>query len=271
MPAISDFLRAVKLPVMPEAATALVRTLNDEDADVGTVRDIIAKDPALTATLLRMANSAIFGLSRSVSTLDAAIQVVGMSHIRARALSICVTQSFKLPKNLDRKAFWHHSMATAGYARWLAQQTRQDEAQAWLAGMMHRLGELVIALQSPPMIDAVEIPPCLPGERWKRERNKLGFDDGELMAEVALRWDYPEEMVRAFRHEARPMAAPLFSPLAAILHLASLLAEYPPDTENVALELPFVVVNALGLDPQVMQAKMPVADSFVDLNLVGGA
>ena len=76
---INTFIQTVKLPVMPEAAHALIRTLNDEDADVVTVRDIIAKDPALTTTLLRMANSALFGLSRSVTTLDNAVSVVGMA------------------------------------------------------------------------------------------------------------------------------------------------------------------------------------------------
>ena len=134
---------------MPEVAHALIRTLNDENANVGTVRDVIAKDPALTATLLRMANSAVFGLSRTVSTLENAVQVVGMSHIRARALSISMTQTFKLPPNLNRMVFWRHSMVTAGYAAWLARQVRIDEPQAWLSGMMHRLGELVVALQSP--------------------------------------------------------------------------------------------------------------------------
>ena len=83
---INTFIQAVKLPVMPEVAQALIRTLTDDDADVVTVRDIIAKDPALTTTLLRMANSALFGLSRSVTTLDNAVSVVGMAQIRARAI-----------------------------------------------------------------------------------------------------------------------------------------------------------------------------------------
>ena len=78
---INTFIQTVKLPVMPEAAHALIRTLNDEDADVVTVRDIIAKDPALTTTLLRMANSALFGLSRTVTTLDSAV-TVPMFHVK---------------------------------------------------------------------------------------------------------------------------------------------------------------------------------------------
>lgn len=268
MPSPSEFLRALKLPTMPEAAQALMRTLKDENADIVTVRDIIAKDPALTATLLRMANSAVFGLSRTVSTLDNAVQVVGMSHIRARALSICMTQTFKLPPNLNRMVFWRHSMITAGYARWLAHAVGIDEPQAWLAGMMHRLGELVIALQSPQLVDQVENPPCLPGERWARERTVLGFDEGQLMAEVARRWDFPEDVALAFSHLAQPFAAKPFSKLAGVLHLASMLAEYPPETPDVMHQLPAVLLQTLGLDAATLQEQLPDAESFVDSSLL---
>lgn len=264
----SEFLRTLKLPSMPEAAQALMRTLRDDNADVTTVRNIIAKDPALTATLLRMANSAVFGLSRTVSTLDAAVQVVGMSHIRARALSICMTQTFKLPPNLNRMTFWRHSMVSAGYARWLAAAVKLDEPEAWLAGMLHRLGELVIALQSPQLIDQVENPPCVPGERWQRERSVIGFDEGQLMAEVARRWDFPEEVALGFAHMAQPQAAKPFSPLAAVLHLASILAEFPPDTPDAVLQLPAIPLQILGLDAAELNATMPDPESFVDLNLV---
>ncbi|MDT8991760.1 HDOD domain-containing protein [Curvibacter sp. APW13] len=264
----SEFLRALKLPAMPEAAQALMRTLKDDDADIVTVRDIIAKDPALTATLLRMANSAMFGLSRSVSTLDNAVQVVGMSHIRARALSICMTQTFKLPSNLNRLVFWRHSMVSAGYAAWLAHKLHQDEAQAWMAGMMHRLGELVIALSSPQLVDQIENPPSLPGERWLRERTVLGFDEGQLMAEVARRWDFPDEVVAAFSHLGQPIAARPFSTLAAIIHLASMLADMPPETPDPVSELPAVLVDTLALDVADLQATRPDPESFVDMNLV---
>ena len=88
--------------VMPEVGQALLRTFADEDADIDTVSRIISKDPALTATLLRMANSAMFGLSGTVDTLERAISVVGMSLIRARALSICVARLVNLPAGMDR-------------------------------------------------------------------------------------------------------------------------------------------------------------------------
>jgi len=162
---INTFIQTVKLPVMPEAAHALIRTLNDEDADVVTVRDIIAKDPALTTTLLRMANSALFGLSRSVTTLDNAVSGVGMAQIRARALGICMANVFVLPPALNRLEFWSNSMAIAGYSKWLAHALGSDEQQAWLTGMMLRLGEVIIGQKAEGLIAIIELQPRQPDRK----------------------------------------------------------------------------------------------------------
>jgi len=266
---INTFIQTVKLPVMPEAAHALIRTLNDEDADVVTVRDIIAKDPALTTTLLRMANSALFGLSRTVTTLDNAVSVVGMAQIRARALGICMSQVFKLPESINRLEFWRYSMVCAGYAKFLAHQTRQDEQQAWLTAMMLRLGELVLSMHSPNVIAPIEQLPRAPGERWKRERDLIGFDEGQITAEVARRWDFPEEVVLALGHCADSLAAVNQSRLCAVVHLAGLWADQSTDHASIkaAVEQTSPTVLAfLGLDAASLAQSIPDPEDFSDIS-----
>jgi HD-like signal output (HDOD) protein len=265
---LSHFLQSVKLPVMPEVATALIRTLTNDDADVPMVRDIIAKDPALTATLLRMANSAIFGLSRSVTSLDKAVSVVGMTQIRARALSICLANAFTLPPSLNRLEFWRNSMACAGYAKWLAGSIGMDEQQAWLTGMMLRLGEIVIGQHSLVMIDRIEMRPCLPGERWARERDTAGFDEGQIMAEVARHWDFPDAVSQALGCASQPMDAVDFSPLGALVHLASLLADQTHPGAEALQMLPVAVVQKLQLNLEQLQDQIPDSNSLADTSLV---
>jgi HD-like signal output (HDOD) protein len=270
MTEISQFLQAVKLPVMPEVAHALIRTLNDEDADVMTVRDVIAKDPALTATLLRMANSAIFGLSRTVETLDLAVSVVGMSQIRSRALSICMANVFKFPPNLNRLEFWRNSMVCAGYSKWLAGTAGMDEQAAWLTAMMLRLGQLSIAQHNPAMLDSIELLPRAPGERWARERALLGFDEGAITAEIAVRWDFPESVVQALRAAGQPLAATPFSRIGAVVHLAALLADEPAPSPELTAVWPSDVVQVLQLDLQKLQLRMPDAEAFSDISMLQG-
>src|SRR3990167_7392025 len=149
MSTLSAFFESAKLPVMSEVVHALIRTLNDPDSSATQVEAIIAKDPALTANLLRLANSAQFGLSRQVLSLDHAITLMGMSRVRALALSTSISTAFPQVPGLDRTAFWKFSMACAGYAQWLAGGAGLDPQQAWLAGMMLRLGELIIGQKSP--------------------------------------------------------------------------------------------------------------------------
>lgn len=269
MPDINTFIQTVKLPVMPEAAHALIRTLNDEDADVVTVRDIIAKDPVLTTTLLRMANSALFGLSRSVTTLDNAVSVVGMAQIRARALGICMSQVFKLPDNINRLEFWRYSMVCAGYAKFLAQKTGQDEQQAWLTAMMLRLGELVLSMHSPELVGPIEQQPRAPGERWRRERDLVGFDEGQITGEVARRWDFPDTVVQALGHCADALAAVHESKLCAIVHLAGLWADQSQDHDSVrkaVADTSPAVMAYLGLDPAALAAAVPDPETFSDIS-----
>jgi HD-like signal output (HDOD) protein len=264
---IAALLLSVKLPVMPEVAHALIRTLNDEDADITTVTRIIEKDPGLTTTLLRMANSAIFGLSRSVKSLESAVSVVGMGHIRARALSICLANAFVFPPNFDRLEFWRSSMVCAGYARWLAASVAMDEQQAWLTGMMLRLGELVIAQRVPEALEHIESRPCTAADRWARERQSVGFDEGEIGAEIARRWDFPEIVSIALQASARPMTNGN-SPLGAIVHLAALLSD-PASTRPQSLsELPVSIVQSMGLDLEKLQKHMPSAESLSDISML---
>jgi HD-like signal output (HDOD) protein len=269
MPDINTFIHTVKLPVMPEAAHALIRTLNDDDADVITVRNIIAKDPALTTTLLRMANSALFGLSRSVTTLDNAVTVVGMAQIRARALGICMSQVFKLPESINRLEFWRYSMVCAGYAKFLAHKIGQDEQQAWLTAMMLRLGELVLSMHSPDLVTPIEQLPRAPGERWSRERELVGFDEGQITGEVARRWDFPDSVVRALGNCADPLAAVHESKLCAIVHLAALWADQSQDHAAVkatVLASPASVLGYLQLDAATLAEVVPDPEQFSDIS-----
>ena len=185
MPTLTAFFESAKLPVMSEVAHALIRTLNDESASAAQVEAIIAKDPAMTANLLRLANSAQFGLSRQVLSLDHAITLMGMARVRALALSASMGAAFPQVPGLDRTEFWKFSLACAGYSQWLAGGAGLDPQQAWLAGMMMRLGELLIGQRAPQSLAEIESLPKQATLRWERELRLLGFDEAQVTAVLA--------------------------------------------------------------------------------------
>lgn len=265
MSSLDSFFESVKLPSMSEVARALVKTLGDETVTVPQVRAIIARDPALTAKLLRLANSAQFGLPRGVATLEGAIQLVGLAKVRSLALGACISESFSTLPNLDRKNFWRFCMDCSGYAQWLAALLAMDTQQAWLAGLMLRLGELLIAQTEPKAMREIERAPQPPGARWEREKRLLGFSEGQITAELARRWNFPTLLVLALQGAHAPLASNVSPPLAAVLHLAGLLADTPQAGAELTVSLPDNVLRALQLNVAKLRENFPIANSFVDV------
>jgi HD-like signal output (HDOD) protein len=261
-------IEAIKLPVLPEVAQTLIRTLNDEDATPAQVGDIISKDPALTITLLRMANSAEFGLSHTVTSLQRAVDVLGMSQVRARALSICVSQVFNAPPGIDRKAHWSYSMTCAGYAKWLAQQLGLDAQQAWLTGMMMRLGELVLLQHAPDLLSTLQKQPCSTPQRWARQIDQVGMDEGQLTSKISERWSFPDNIVLALAAVGRPTERATYSSMGAVVHLAVLLADLADQGAQAIDALPQEVLQTLGLELDDLRASMPAAESLNDVSML---
>ena len=261
---LDSFLASVTLPSIPDLAHSLIETLNQEDASVAEISDQIGRDPAISAKLLRIANSAQFGLPRGVGRIEDAIAMVGMGQVRSVALAACFSHSFPRLPGLDMYIFWKTSMACAGYAEWLAQKVGVDPSMAWLTGMMVRLGEMLIAQGQPQTLMEIEKLPLAPGVRWQRERMLVGFTEGQLIAELARRWNFPMQIVQALQRSADPLVDQAYSRLGAIVHLAGLLA----DTHNAGPEhiegLPSDVMAALSLDADWMRAHFPRNADFID-------
>lgn len=262
---LAAFFETARLPIMSEVSQSLVRTLNDPDVTASQIETIISKDPALTANLLRMANSAQFGLSRQVLSLDHAITMLGLSRIRSLALSTSISTAFPTVPGLDRKAFWRYCMACAGYAQWLAGGAGLDPQQAWLSGMMLRLGELLIGQRAPESLAEIEAQPTPARVRWEREHQLFGFDEVQVTAVLARHWKFPEAIVNGLQSASSPMTADVFDKLSGVVHLAALLADDPSPTPDLVSELPLPVIQALALDRHWMVARFPRADSFVDV------
>ena len=252
---------------MNEVAHALIMSLKDPSAVVGDIADIIEKDPALSAHLLRLANSAQFGLPRGVDQLDEAIALVGMSRVRALALGACMATAFPNLPGLDRQTFWKSSMACAGYAQWLAGGVGIDAQVAWLTGMMLRLGEILIGQAEPKTLQAIEKLPMQPGDRWRRETQLVGFSEGRITAELARRWNFPMQMVQALQCSAQPLVAQAFSRLGAVVHLACLLADTPLDGPAALDTLPVEVIDSLKLDLTWMTDTLPDKSNFLNVTL----
>lgn len=263
---LSVFFQSVKLPVMPEVAHALIQSLHHPEVGLTEVRQIVAKDPALTARVLRAANSAALGLRHEVSTLEAAVAMIGLNQVRTLALTACMNVSFPVVAGLERTTFWKNCMACAGYSQWLAQAIHLDVQEAWLCGMLVRLGELIIGQTRPDILTELGNLPSLPGHRWVRQQRKLGFTEAHISAELARRWRFPPGIVHTLEQVSDPLAQSSWLPMAGVVHLAGWLADMAFSAPEVVDALPQDLIGRLGLQASWMRQNLPDPDTFLDIN-----
>jgi HD-like signal output (HDOD) protein len=253
----AEYFKDLTLPTIPEVAHELIRSLNEDEVPLLHLKEAIARDPSLAVQLLRLANSALYGTARPVGTVDEAVSRVGTNQVRALALAAFFNDAFPIAPGLEREAFWRASQTHGGLSQWLANGIGSEREHAWLTGFMVRLGELIMGLKTPGCVIEFEKLPMAPGERWKREAAMMGFTEGQVSAELARCWNFPEDMIQALDASADPMAAQPFSRLGAMLHVAELLAASGLDNARAVDELPSEVLAALDLNTDWFHERLP--------------
>ncbi len=247
------------LPVMPEVGRKLLRSLDDDGVSLGQIAELIGKDSTLAAKVLRLANSARYSPSHTIGTLQDAAMALGLETLRNLAMAASISATFPEVKGLDRQRFWRHSVRTAGHARLLAKLLQGDADTAYLAGLMLRTGQLMMAMSEPDQVADVEAHAAEPGSRFSLEMHRFGCTHADVTAALAAHWHFPADLVEAFKDANAPLEIRPFSMLAAILHLAEVLADACDQSSDrvAALELAVPeLVEHLHMDLDFLRLRL---------------
>ncbi|MCS6787337.1 MAG: HDOD domain-containing protein [Thiobacillaceae bacterium] len=249
---------------LPEVALRLNERLRDPEVSPGELAHIIQLDPGLAAAVLRLANSAYYGLATKVGSIPRAVTLIGLRGLHALSLSVCVTRSFKglPPELIDMNAFWQHSVSCAVLARALALRSGRVEADLlFLAGLLHAVGRLVFIARRPVHYREV-LRLGLTGEALAaQERERFGFDHAELGAALLEAWRLPPALVSAVAWQFRPEDAPAHELEAHLLALARELAS-SRQTDAEAARLLRLGLNAANL-PTLRRTALAQVDELV--------
>ena len=249
------------LPVAPRIVQDLISSFDNEGVSPDEIARKLAVDPVLSAKLLRLANSAYYHVSRSVSSVNDAIAMLGFVTVRTLVVSSGLVSGFKSTPGMDMKQFWRYSLNTAVAAKWLANRAHENTDLAFTLGMMHAIGQLVIHAGMPEQalqVDSIAGP--LDPRRLGIERTSFGYDFSDVGAELALRWKFPESFTIAIRAFPQPLERQPFNPMAGIIHLASWFArasESRLTQDEIHATYPANVAASLGLDPHAILNEMP--------------
>ena len=197
------------LPPMPVVAQEILIASNDVTSDMDDIAQIIKKDPALTAKIVGMANSAFFGFGRNVATLEQAIiNVLGLDLVKGFALSLAMSGVFDPEKcvNFDLKRYWCSAFLTAelatGFADHIDSKQVLDPNQLYLYGLLHNIGILVLADRFPNIMSELFL--TAQKDREKRlieyEKETIDFNHHEAGAWLGHKWKLPYEIIDIIEH-----------------------------------------------------------------------
>ena len=254
------------LPSMPRSIAELLAEMNSEDPDPKKVGNMIAQDPALTTRVLRLSNSAFFRVSRKIGDVHEAVAMLGMTHVRSLIMAAAMGASFRDIPGIDLKQFWRYSLRVADISRSLAGVLRQNEGNAFTAGLIHAIGILVMHIAMPDEMMRVDMATSpLDLQRASAERNYLGYTYAQVGSGMAEKWHFPPEMVSALANQVEPFEGDTYDRMGGLLHLGSWRAraeEIQLDANGLAATFPDVVGFTMGLDLDSVLEKDPTEWSF---------
>jgi HD-like signal output (HDOD) protein len=200
------------LPHFPEAIVELIRMTDERDATIARIATRIATDPALTADLLKLVNSAYYMLPKRVNNILQAVKVVGLKGLRNLLLSYG-TQKVLGEKYAEMKSLWDHSYRTAYYAFLLARSVKRLPEildDVYVAGILHDLGQIIVTYLHPDAMERMALF-CKQKDIPARilERFSFGLNHADIGSLMAMKWNFPDALVQGIKYHHDPLVAPV--------------------------------------------------------------
>ena len=216
---------AQKLPASPQIFTRLSLLLDDVNADLDKIVNLISIDTGLTSRVLRLSNSVFFRGSSAVQSLDEAINRVGFREVHKMVGMAMTEQIFKdgLPAyRMNARQVWESSIATALAMESIARESGQDEQTAYTVGILRQIGKLVLGKIIEKEQPGAMCPDDLDILSWERAR--LNITSHEAAAYILESWKLPRPVCQGMRFQHEPEAHPGDGAIGAQLHLAGWVA-----------------------------------------------
>lgn len=246
------------LPSLPELYLEIADALQSPTASAQRIAEIASKDPAVSAKLLQLANSAYFGFSRKVFSVAEAVQLLGVSVIQSLAMAVPIFSSFCRDRctGFQIDSLWDHSAQTGALARRIFSQHTNDSylsEQAFCAGILHDLGKIILADGMPEVYSAV-----LKESRetqtplFEVERKHLNASHAEVGGYLLAIWGLPMPLIEGVANHHNPRRCSTGELcLAGVVHIANALQHAQTlNPEFVASPVDFDYLKNLRLDKQ---------------------
>jgi putative nucleotidyltransferase with HDIG domain len=275
-----------ELPTIPVVVAKVLALIEDDKADAQALTKVISRDPALTAKVLKVANSAYYGFPQTISGLDRAVALLGMNMVQSLALSIGVLGNLpksREPENFSTQGLWLHSLAVATAMDELKKYcAKTGEAEYFfVVGLLHDVGKIVLLHFFMKEYEKAlsQLKNGNGSTLYLVERAAIGFDHGQVGAMLLDRWKFPREVIMpiAVHHHskvpesANPRDASMLKVADQVARLAGIGhgdEKHPPVIADRDLELLCLKQEDLAqVQAKIIESKESIESFFNSMSL----
>ncbi len=241
---------------MPSTATKLLALLDDPEVSFSQIEEIIRYDPGLTANILKLTNSAYFGIPLKVSSVRQAMTLLGWKRLVQLVMTLCMSTLMKKPVpgyDLPQGELWRHSIAVSIAAENIVKMLGlPDVDEVFTAALLHDVGKLILGGFVKKDLEFIEDMVSKGFSFDVAEHIILGTNHAEVGSHILKQWSFPDELINAVGWHHNPESCENYCMLSDIVHIANNLGQMigaGRGREEFRSELSLKVIENLGLKP----------------------
>ncbi|MFW5450246.1 MAG: HDOD domain-containing protein [Methylophagaceae bacterium] len=258
---ISELFNQINnIPRIPEIVKTLISHTNNPNVEFDDIAKDVEKEQVISMKVLRLVNSAHFGLSRKIGSINQALVLLGISELRKLVITSGIVESVPHIPSLDINEFWLDSFRTATYAKWLADESKLDNSDMiYTAGLIHQLGTILIHLGNHDAANDIDEAIYQGNSQANSERQRLGFTSNQACAELCRQWQFPEELASTVEKAAEPTYFETLSLSACAVFIANYISKAgfeDLDNESIITDFPMKEWQLLGFTEEQITNKL---------------
>lgn len=227
---LEDIISKIQsFPSMPATGVKMLRILENPESNVDEIEDVLRHDPGLTGNVLKLANSAYFGIPSKVASTRQAVLLLGLKKLIQLVIASCVNAAMDKPVpgyNLPPGNLWRHSIAVSIAAQALVKYKKNiEEEDIFTPALLHDIGKLILGHFVKEEQEAIEKIANTGVSYVVAENLVLGTDHAEVGAQILTHWSFPREVVDAVRWHHDPDFPEKAGTAIDIVYLADLLCQ----------------------------------------------
>jgi HD-like signal output (HDOD) protein len=247
---IQDMIRNknTQLPTLPVIVEKILSMAREDNTSAKDLAETISKDQAISNKILRLSNSAYYGMMKEIDSIPRAITIIGFNEIISLTIGMSVISAFSggnaSDKTFNMRGMWIHSLGCAFAARKTAKKLEIMEAeQIFISGLLHDMGKVILALYFPDEYNAAfEYSKENKIDLYKGEKHILGMDHATLSGQLMERWNFPDIILIPPRyHHSVDQCPPNYHQLALIIAFSDYLSHKAEFGENWAEKTPGII------------------------------